>query len=101
MKFLCICQYGHSRSVALCRVLHGLGHSAVAIGAGTSGDAIGSLAPWADKILTLQPGFGRIVPPDHFHKVIEFDVGPDRWVNPYHPELHAILSGMVKEKLGL
>jgi hypothetical protein len=33
-NYLCICQYGHCRSVALARVLHGYHINAVAMGAG-------------------------------------------------------------------
>ncbi len=95
MKFLCICQWGHSRSVALCRVLHGLGHGAVAIGECSNGGAIHPLSEWADKILVLQPMFADAVPQQHRVKIIDFDVGPDRWSNPYNQELLEILRQMV------
>lgn len=97
MKALCICQYGHSRSVALTRVLHGRGTPAVAVGWGTSGDAIGALSAWADRIVLLEPQFIAHVPSEHRGKALVYDVGPDRWVNPYHPELGAILLRMHEE----
>lgn len=96
-RWLCICQWGHSRSVALARVLHGRGEAAVAIGAGSSGDAIIPLSAWADRIALLEPGFKRYVPEEHWHKVVNFNVGPDRWSNPYNQELLAILSKMVDQ----
>jgi hypothetical protein len=104
MKWLCVCQYGHSRSVALARVLHGCGETAVAIGWHTSGNAIGTLGEWADRIIVLQADFARFVPHQYRQKLVAaelFDVGPDRWVNPYHTELNAILRERVQIHLGL
>ena len=104
MKYLCVCQYGHSRSVALARVLHGCGETAVAIGWHTSGNAIGCLGEWADKIIVLQSDFLRFIPHQFLSKVVpvdQFDVGPDRWVNPYHAELNAILRERVQQHFGL
>lgn len=100
MKHLCICAYGHSRSVALTRVLHARGHEAVAVGHLTSPDALRALSAWADKILTLETSFLWFVP-EHFRmKIVDFHVGPDRWSNPYHPELYQLLGGMVEKRLG-
>ena len=96
MKFLCVCQYGHSRSVALCRVLHSRGIGAVAVGVGTNGGAIAPLAEWADVIAVLQPAFASHVPEAHRHKIADFDVGPDRWSNPYNQELLDILREKVE-----
>jgi hypothetical protein len=101
MKCLCICQCGHSRSVALARRFHSLGIPAVAIGVQTSGDAVSVLAEWGSHIFVLEPHFARIVPECHKQKVVVFDVGPDRWVNPYHPELEAILKAKIREQFGL
>lgn len=97
MKFLCICQYGHSRSVALCRVLHGKGFPAVAAGWTTSGDAISVLSQWADVIALMTPeGIGQI-PVVNRHKVTDvFNIGPDKWSNPYSQELLAILKEKVE-----
>lgn len=93
-RVLCICQYGHSRSVALCRVLHGRGFKAVAAGVSTAGDGLAHIAAWADVICVLQPSFSAHVPEEHRHKIRDFDVGPDRWSNPYNQELLSILTGM-------
>jgi hypothetical protein len=96
-RFLCVCQYGHSRSVALCRVLHGLGLQAVACGFATAPDALPALAAWADVVALLTPEAAPLIPAAHRHKVADFNVGPDRWSNPYHPELRAILASMVAD----
>lgn len=99
MKWLCLCQYGHSRSVALARRLHHRGIPAVAAGVGTGGDAIAALAEWADTIAVLEPHFAASVPAQHRHKVVVFNVGRDRWSNPYHPELLGILEEMLAKHL--
>jgi len=96
MKCLCVCQYGHSRSVALTRVLHHEGHHAVAVGWQTSGTSLSLLAAWADKIFVLEGWFAKFVPEEHRHKVVAFDVGPDRWSNPYHPDLSQTLWAMYR-----
>jgi hypothetical protein len=94
VRFLCICQYAHSRSVACCRVLQARGHEAAALGAGTAASAIPHLSMWADKIILMDPAFGAKVPLPDRHKIDVFDVGPDRWSNPYNEELQEIIRGM-------
>lgn len=98
MKCLCICQCGHSRSVALSRLLHEKGIPAVAIGATTSG-AVELLSAWADRVFVLQACFAEHVPLNQRHKVVVFDVGPDRWANPYNQELLGILREMLDKFL--
>lgn len=96
-KFLCICHYGHSRSVALCRVLHGMGINAVAAGTGTAGTAIDVLAGWADVIAVMVPEAKSKIPTEFHSKIRDFSVGPDRWSNPYNQELLAILKKKIEE----
>lgn len=98
-RYLCVCQYGHSRSVCLTRVLHGRGDEAVAVGWMTSGSALDGLAEWADTICVLEAAYASHVPSRHLRKVVVLDVGRDRWSNPYHPELFSILSDLVSQKL--
>ena len=97
-KFLTICYHGHCRSVACARELHGRGHQAVPVGAHTSPGAVPLLGDWADHIILMQPGFVSVVPQALLNKVKVFDVGPDRWVNPYHPELAKMVKGMVDKE---
>ena len=92
MKFLTVCHYAHSRSVAMCRYLHHRNQEAVAVGCGTAPSAFAPMAAWADKIVLMEPGFVRCVPPEHRHKVVVIDVGHDRWSNPYHPDLAALIE---------
>lgn len=99
--YLCICQYGHSRSVALARVLHSFKQEAIAAGVGTSGAWLETLCHHADRILILETTFLNYIPKLHQWKVMPFHVGPDRWVNPYNPELNAMLRDMVLRDLKL
>lgn len=99
MKILCMCRYGHSRSVALARALHEKGHEAVAVGWMTAGNAaIETLSHWADSIAVVDHGGDREIPSTCSRKVSDFDAGPDRWSNPYHPELFSIMRAKVAEK---
>jgi glycosyltransferase involved in cell wall biosynthesis len=94
IKNLCICHWGHSRSVCLARLLHGKGQAAVAIGFASSGGAIAPLSAWADRIFVLQADYAKYVPAEHAAKVVVMDVGPDVWANPYNADLRAKLEGM-------
>jgi predicted protein tyrosine phosphatase len=97
-KFLCVCQYGHSRSVAAVRVLHQDGMQAVAAGHETAGDtALTVLSSWADVIFLMTPDDRHRIPADQQHKIdTSFDVGPDRWSNPYNTELLDLLTSRWK-----
>ena len=99
--YLCVCQYGHSRSVALCRVLHAKGQQAIAVGLGTAPYWLPFLSRDADKILILESQYRKHIPVEYREKVIDFHVGPDVWSNPYDKALYTLLEQMVKEKLGL
>ena len=96
-RYLCVCQCGHSRSVALARVLHARRRQAVACGWQTAGDGLAHLVAWADVVCVLQSHFAEHIPAEQRPKVVALDVGHDLWSNPYHPELLAILERMVKE----
>ncbi len=93
---LCVCQAGHSRSVALTRLLHSRGKEAIACGWHTSPSTLADLSCMADCIFVMQAKFIEAIPTEYRHKVdTHFDVGPDRWSNPYHPELASILKTMI------
>jgi len=40
----------------------------------------------------MQTEFKSRIPLAQQHKVVPIDVGPDRWVNPMHPELAALVK---------
>jgi hypothetical protein len=100
MKILTVCQYGHCRSVALARVVRKANVGTdpvevVAVGWQTCGDvALRLLCGWADHICILQGAYMGHIPPTHREKIVVFDVGPDVWTNPYHPDLYGRLLDM-------
>lgn len=88
MQALCVCQYGHSRSVALVRRLHHRGINAVAAGVGTAGPLfLKAMCDEATHIFLMEPHFVLHIPKEFRHKVVVMDVGPDIWSNPYNQEL--------------
>lgn len=98
MNLLCICAYGHSRSVCLARLFHGMGYNAISIGYGTSGSGLSVLTEWADYIMIVDQNASPHIPQQHIHKCKNFDVGPDVWQNPYNKELRAKFELLVKEQ---
>lgn len=102
MKFLCICQYGHSRSAGLVRSLHAKKQEAVAAGYATSPSALAVLGEWADVIVICSVEY-KLRRPELQHlqsKVVYFPIGPDKWSNPYHHELKAICDTFVSDIFG-
>jgi len=97
-RVLCVCQYGHSRSVALARFLHSQNIEAVAIGWQTAGHKFTeTLVRESTKVVTLQDGYlGKILNQINCLALphVCFDVGLDRWVNPYNAELSGLLLKM-------
>ncbi len=95
MRALCVCHYGHSRSVALVRRLHHRGIEAIAAGAHTAGwVGLKVLSEWASHIFVMEPQFIEQIPYEERDKVIVIDVGPDKWSNPYNPELLALVDSL-------
>ena len=93
MNFLCICEMGQNRSVALTRILHDAGHAAIALGWRTAdANAMAMLSQWAHHIVVVEDDFKWKVPSSFHDKVVSFNVGGDRWPSHIHPELHNILK---------
>lgn len=101
MNYLCVCQYGHSRSVAMVRALHHVKLPAVACGWMTAPQAMPTLCEWADVIVLMQESFRTYIQDEWADKIVVCDVGHDRWSNPYHPELSALCRRLAAEKLGV
>jgi len=99
MKILTVCQGGQVRSVALkYRLTYVYGHEAIPCGVqSNSKDTIRMLCHWADWTIILQPEFKAWIPPEYHGKLFCYDVGADRWANPFHPELQAILDQLIKK----
>lgn len=101
MKFLCVCDYGQVRSVALARLLQMNDHEAIPVGVCTLNEtSFNYFAHWADKIVDLTTqGFHWI---DQYlfplkSKYVRLDIGIDRWGNPFNEELEKILEEKIKE----
>lgn len=103
-KVLCMCQGGNVRSVALKYLLHygGMKLDALACGWESNTDNTRDmLFAWADYIIVMQPQFASRVPaafhyqPGGPRKLFCYDVGQDRFGNPFHPELQQMLKGMI------
>ena len=100
MRALCVCHYGHSRSVALVRVLHGKGIEAVAAGAFTAGSQfLRAACEQATHIFVMEPHFLEQIPHEERDKVVCLNVGPDKWSNPYNQELLALCEKLLEETL--
>lgn len=98
MKFLCICQWGHSRSVAMAKTLQEkYGHQAIACGVSGAESALIPLSEWADHILVMQPHYKDYVPYYQHDKVLITDVGRDRWSNPYSIELLELCRNLYEQ----
>lgn len=93
-----MCQRGNCRSAALAYLLKDYaGIDALACGWESNPSALDMLGEWATHIFVMQPEFIEHIDPELRPKVsAQFDVGPDRWGNPMHPELLGLLSSMMK-----
>lgn len=105
MKILTMCRGGHVRSVGLKYRLHYLveeGHDVLACGwESNSQETREMLYDWADYIIVMSKEMAQYVSekwhnkPDGTRKLFCYDVGEDRFMNPFHPELQKMLEGMV------
>jgi len=109
-RIVTMCQGGHVRSVALKYLLkYEHGHDVIACGWESNPLSTREmLFEWADFIVIMQPEFVRYVPKEyHNHgdgtrKLFCYDVGNDRFHNPFHSELQKMLRSMiVRHKLFL
>jgi hypothetical protein len=98
-KFLTICEGGIVRSVSLAAVLRwDFKQDAVPLsGAKSSDEVISLLSDWAEYIIVMwNPAVERI-PKRNIGKIRLFDVGPDIWGNPMHPELRDLMGLKAEE----
>ena len=100
-----MCQGGHVRSVGLKYLLRYGGYNCDVLACGWEGNTEATrrmLYGWADTIIVMQKQFADHVPAE-FHtnadgsrKLFCYDVGEDRFGNPFHPELQATLKALVE-----
>lgn len=98
-RFLTVCEGGVVRSVSMATVLRwDFGQDAIPVSSAKSGpEAIFLLAEWADYIILMEPKFETCIPKKYAHKIRVFDVGPDVWGNPMHPELRQMVGEQVEK----
>ncbi|MEK6881919.1 MAG: hypothetical protein AABY22_20035 [Nanoarchaeota archaeon] len=121
MKILCLCNHGNVRSACLAREIKDLNgacqplneqtfidyiqnfakYQSIAIGAhANSKETIKILCDWADKVVDLSDNIPTI---QNFlvqlagSKYERFDIGGDRWGNPFADELRNICQQKIKE----
>lgn len=114
MRALCVCNGGNVRSVTLARLLKKRGIEAIPIGVGSlfSDKTLLMLFDWVKdehdgmvyiqkdaeaKLNARMPGW-RSLAGEHRISTV-FDVGPDDWKVPMHPDLLAKMRKMVEEYL--
>jgi hypothetical protein len=99
MKFLTVCEGGAVRSVALATILRwDYGQHAIPIsGRFVDDDTLAMLTEWADLIIVLAPEYADRIPTDFTNKMRVWDIGPDKWRNSMHPELHNLLGEQVEK----
>ena len=62
-----------------------------------SPDTIKMLAEWADFIVVMEGWIADGIPPSERYKVRHCDVGPDRFRDPWHPELVELVAAKCVE----
>jgi hypothetical protein len=111
MRFLCVCNSGHVRSVTLNRLLHKRGFQSLACGVDKNftDETLLMLFNWADKIFYQKDAFKKLESRIRVTKMaseffgagygtkadFRYDVGPDDWKVPQHVELLGKLRFLV------
>ena len=117
MKFLCLCNHGNVRSVALRTLIwrtngdkltgttpelikNFVKNEAIAMGAhSTTRETLEMLINWADKVIDLSDNDEQINPlleELSGDKYIRYDIGPDIWGYSLHPDLQNKLKPLMK-----
>ena len=116
MKILCVCNHGNVRSACMARELKDLNGpykhdrimlpednriEAIAIGGhSTTTNTINMLIDWADKVWMFgeTPITREQIQQIAGDKFTLFDIGPDKWANPFHPDLRSIMQEILKKE---
>lgn len=98
-KILTVCQGGNVRSVSAATILKSRGHEAIPVGHfHASDDTLSKMIGWADKVLILSEDAVTKAPfmdNNVQGKIAQLDIGPDKWGDPFSPELVDILKHSV------
>lgn len=114
LKALCVCNGAHVRSVTLARLLNKRGIETLCCGVDKdfSDDTIEMCCSWADVVFIQKDSlekfrkrFGLVAETGSWLAMAyakmdtRFDVGPDDWKIPQHPDLLLRLRAMVEAEL--
>ena len=110
MKILCICNHGNVRSACLAREIKDVNvgyppnlfkYESVAIGAhNNSFNTIKIFCDWADKVIDLSDNIDIVQNNLKLlagNKYERFDIGNDRWGNPFASDLRLLCQNKIKE----
>src|SRR5260370_16058849 len=104
IKALCVCNGAHVRSVTLARLLNKRGLETLTCGVDKdfSDATIRMLWEWADVVYIQKDSMGKLFKrfpagplPGNNKLDTRFDVGPDDWKVPQHPDLLRIMREQV------
>ena len=123
-KFLVLCNHGNVRSACMAREIKDLNgpcrpenaetflkyvegwvkNEAIAIGLhANTPETIAYFCKWADKVIDMSddiPVMQKFLNEIARVKYVRFDVGPDRWNNPFHPELRSLCQSFITDIIG-
>lgn len=104
MKFLCVCQGGNCRSVAMACALKENGQEALSVGWETATEkTLMMLLEWADAVVVMQENMIRRLQEKlgsdklNLRKILIVDVGPDIFGTPTHPSLLPYVRGIAED----
>lgn len=100
ITYLCVCQFGHCRSVAMARALQKRKINAISAGWSNSGPVFHKLCRLADWIVVMEDCYLSRIPKEDRGRVKVVNVGPDKWVNPFHKDLNVLIDKLAP-KAGL
>jgi hypothetical protein len=98
VKFLCVCNAAHTRSVACANALKRRGQNAIAAARHYNvPEPMAMLSRWADRIILMYHWEPDFIPASERRKVRWLDVGHDVWHDPTNPQLVAIVDRAIAE----
>ena len=99
MKFLCVCQDGNVRSVAMAYQLHNKhGHEAVPVGwKRLSKASLDLFCEWADRIVIMQAEYADKIGDAFKSKILIAEVGRDRYGCKWGRGLPELVAGITAQ----
>lgn len=99
-KVLALCVAGTVRSGGLVLAAKRRGLDAVQAGVDyNTPETIAYLTRWADVVFVAEPWMIDRVPKRDRRKCVDSGLGPDRWLNPLHPDLEPLCDRVINDWL--